>query len=158
MTMASSTTNPVEIVRAISDRLLRLNPNRYITPKVPTRDNGTATLGMVVAGRLRRNKKITNTTSTTDNNNSYCTSLTDSRMVIVRSVSTETFIPGGRELCNWGSSFLIRFTTSITLAPGCRWIFTITAGEMFIQAAWFTFSVSSIASATSDRNTGALLR
>src|SRR5208282_1481998 len=100
MTMASSTTNPVEIVRAINERLLRLKPSRYITPKVPTRDNGTATLGMVVAGKLRRKTKITRTTSTTASNNSYCTSFTDSRMVVVRSVSTETFIAGGRELCN----------------------------------------------------------
>src|SRR5271169_5495724 len=97
MTMASSTTKPVEIVRAIIDRLFRLNPIRYITPNVPTRDNGTATLGIVVAGRLRRNRKITRTTSTTASISSYCTSATDSRMVVVRSVSTDTFIAGGKE-------------------------------------------------------------
>ena len=34
-TMASSTTNPVEMVSAISERLSMLKPARYITPKVP---------------------------------------------------------------------------------------------------------------------------
>ena len=60
MTIASSTTNPVAIVSAISDRLLRLNPARYITAKVPTSDNGTDRLGINVAEGLRRKTKITN--------------------------------------------------------------------------------------------------
>src|SRR3984957_11051834 len=46
ITIASSTTNPVEIVSAINVRLFRLYPARYITPNVPTSDNGTATLGI----------------------------------------------------------------------------------------------------------------
>ena len=62
MTMASSTTKPVEMVSAISDRLSRLKPSRYITASVPTSDSGTDRLGMMVAGRLRRNRKITSTT------------------------------------------------------------------------------------------------
>jgi hypothetical protein len=67
ITMASSTTNPVAIVSAMSDRLLSENPARYMTPNVPTSDNGTAMLGMMVAEALRRKKKMTSTTSTTDN-------------------------------------------------------------------------------------------
>jgi hypothetical protein len=43
--MASSTTNPVEIVNAMSERLSTLKPSRYMTPKVPMSDTGTATLG-----------------------------------------------------------------------------------------------------------------
>ena len=120
MTMASSTTKPVDMVRAIKERLLRLNPSRYMTPKVPTRDNGTATLGMIVADKLRRKRKMTRTTRTTASISSNCTSLTEARMVVVRSVSTETLMEGGKELCSWGRSFLIRSTTSMTLAPGCR--------------------------------------
>ena len=126
--MASSTTKPVEMVRAIRDRLFRLNPSRYMTPKVPTRERGTATLGMIVADRLRRKRKITSTTRATASISSNCTSLTEARMVVVRSVSTETWTAGGRELCSWGSSFLMRSTTSMTLAPGCRWMLRITAG------------------------------
>ena len=39
-TMASSTTKPVEIVSAISERLSMLKPNRYITAKVPISEDG----------------------------------------------------------------------------------------------------------------------
>ena len=67
ITMASSTTNPVEIVSAISVRLFRLYPKRYMTPNVPTIESGTATLGITVAERFRRNKKITITTNATVN-------------------------------------------------------------------------------------------
>ena len=42
-TIASSTTKPVATVSAISDRLFRLKPHRYMTPKVPISDTGTAT-------------------------------------------------------------------------------------------------------------------
>ena len=52
ITIASSTTNPVEIVSAINVRLLRLNPMRYMAPNVPTSDNGTAAAGMI--GRRQR--------------------------------------------------------------------------------------------------------
>ena len=88
MTMASSTTKPVAMVRAIKERLFRLNPRRYMTPKAPTRDKGTATLGITVAARLRKNRKITITTRTTASISSNCTSLTEPRIVVVRSVST----------------------------------------------------------------------
>ncbi len=54
ITMASSTTKPVEMVSAISDRLLSEYPHRYITPKVPIRLSGTATPGMSVARSERR--------------------------------------------------------------------------------------------------------
>src|ERR1700747_3466697 len=95
ITIASSTTKPVEMVSAIKVKLLRLYPSRYITPKVPTRESGTATLGMIVADKVRRNKKITMTTSATVSTKVNCTSLTEARMVAVRSVSTETSIEAG---------------------------------------------------------------
>ena len=60
--MASSTTKPVEIVSAISDRLLRLKPSRYIAANEPMIDTGTATLGTAEARTSRRN---TNTTRMT---------------------------------------------------------------------------------------------
>ena len=56
-TIASSTTNPVQIARAISERLSRLYSKRYITPNVPMMDSGTAILGMIVAQALRKNMK-----------------------------------------------------------------------------------------------------
>src|ERR1700680_3259727 len=44
-TMASSTTNPVQMVSAIKDKLSRLQLQRYITPKWLIRKDGTAPLG-----------------------------------------------------------------------------------------------------------------
>ena len=97
ITIASSTTKPVAIVSAISVRLLMEKPARYITPNVPTSDSGTATLGMIVAGTLRRNTKITITTSATASSSSNCTSRTEARMVTVRSVSRTTSTAAGSE-------------------------------------------------------------
>ena len=39
------------------------SPAAYMTAKVPSSDSGTVTLGMIVAQTLRRNRKITSTTS-----------------------------------------------------------------------------------------------
>ncbi len=63
--MASSTTKPVEIVSAISDRLLRLNPSRYITPNEPMIEVGTATLGIAAARTLRKKANTTRITRKT---------------------------------------------------------------------------------------------
>ena len=63
ITIASSTTKPTAMVKPISERLSRLKPSTYISPKVPSSDIGTVTLGISVARRLRRKMKITMTTS-----------------------------------------------------------------------------------------------
>jgi len=120
-------------------------------------ERGTATLGITVAAKFRRNRKITITTSPMVSISSNCTSSTDARMVTVRSVSVVISTAGGSEALSCGSSCLTRSTTSMMLAPGCRWMFTMTAGVVFIHAAWRTFSAASTTSATSDRCTGALL-
>ena len=91
MTMASSTTKPVAMVSAISERLLRLKPSRYMAASVPTSDSGTLRLGMMVAGMLRRNRKMTSTTRTTASASSNSTSCTEARMVLVRSVRIDDF-------------------------------------------------------------------
>ena len=56
-------------------------------------------------------------------------------MVTVRSVSTSTSTAAGSDACSCGSSALMRSTTSMTLAPGWRWMFRMTAGVVFAQAA-----------------------
>ena len=73
-------------LRPMSDRLSRLKPARYIKAKVPTSAKGTVTLGIMVAERLRRNRKITKTTSAMVNIKVNCTSLTEARIVVVRSL------------------------------------------------------------------------
>ena len=52
-------------------------PSRYIAAKVPTRESGTATLGMMVARKLRKKRKMTITTSPTVSSSSNSTSLTE---------------------------------------------------------------------------------
>ena len=88
ITIASSTTNPVEIVSAMSVKLLRLYPRTNITANVPTSDRGTATLGMTVAVTLRRKRKMMNTTSAIVRRSSCCTPSMLARIVSVRSVRT----------------------------------------------------------------------
>ena len=151
ITIASSTTKPVAMVSAISVRLLMLKPARYMTPKVPTRDNGTAMLGISVPAAVRRKRKITITTSATARSSSNCTSFTDARMVTVRSVSSATSTAAGRDACSCGSRRFTRSATSITFAPGWRCMFRMIAGASFIHAASRTFSASSTMSATSER-------
>ena len=58
----------------------------YMKPLFTT-EIGNAKLGMIVADTLRRNKKITATTSTSVSNSVILTSRTDSSMGMVRSMS-----------------------------------------------------------------------
>ena len=97
MTMASSTTKPTEMVSAISDRLSRLYPAIHIRPQAPSRASGTVTLGMMVAQGLRRNTKITSTTSTMVSRSVACTSSMEARMVVVRSLTIVTSMVCGIE-------------------------------------------------------------
>src|ERR1700691_658608 len=94
-TMASSTTKPDEIVKAISDKLSRLKFNRYITPKVPISDTGTHSAVNEVARALRRNTEITSTTTTTASSSSTSTSSIETLTVTVPSLRTVTSPPAG---------------------------------------------------------------
>ena len=88
-----------------------------------------------MAGRLRRNRKITSTTSTTARVSSNSTSCTEARIVLVRSVRTVTSAAAGSERRSSGSSFLMRSTTWITLAPGWRWMLRMMPGVLLTQPA-----------------------
>ncbi len=126
-----------------------------MTPNVPTMEMGTATLGMMVAVSRRRNRNMTRTTRATVRISVNCASATEARMVVVRSVRVVISIDAGSEALSCGMSRLIRSTTAMMLAPGWRWMFTMTAGLSFIHAACLTFSTPSITSATSTIRTGA---
>ena len=90
---------------------------------VPTIDIGSARLGMSVADRLRRNRKITSTTSASASTSVNCTSWTDSRIDAERS-KQDVELDAGRELraelraaaCGCAS------TTSTVFVPGWRWM------------------------------------
>ena len=154
MTMASSTTKPVEMVSAMSDRLSRLKPSRYMAASVPTSDSGTDRLGIKVAAMLRRNRKMTSTTRATARPSSNSTSATEARMVVVRSVSTRTSRAAGRVDWNCGNRALMPSTTWITFEPGWRCTFRITDGVRSAQAESSVFSAPSSTVPMSDRWTG----
>jgi len=86
---------------------------------VPTSASGTVTLGMTVAQTLRKNRKITATTSAIESISVNCTSCTEARIVTVRSTIVSTLTEGGIAARNAGSAALTRSTVSMTLAPGC---------------------------------------
>src|SRR6202041_1971249 len=114
MTMASSTTNPTAMVRAIKDKLSRLKFSTYIIATVPNSARGTVTPGMMVAQELRRNRKITATTRTMVMHSVTSTSLTEALMVVVRLATVSTLIEGGTEASACGSSAWTRSTASMT--------------------------------------------
>src|ERR1700722_11742158 len=93
-TMASSTTNPVQMASAIHHRLSRLESTRYIPPKEPTSESGTAMLGITVARTVRRNTKTTRITSTIEISSVDSMSLTEARTVSVRSETTASLMAG----------------------------------------------------------------
>ncbi len=120
ITMASSTTKPVPMVSAISDRLSSEKPANHITPKVAISDSGSATPAMTVARMVRRKISTTSTTSTTLSISVNCTSWIEARMVVVRSLTMVRRAAAGMARRRRGSSARTRSTVSITLAPGWR--------------------------------------
>ena len=128
ITMASSTTKPVPIVSAIRERLSRLKPQNHITPKVAISDSGSATPAMMVARTVRRKMNTTAITSPTLRIKVNWTSWIEARMVVVLSCTTVSLAPAGTDRWSRGSSFWIPWTVAITLAPGWRWMSTMTAG------------------------------
>ena len=98
---------------------------------------------------------MTITTSATASISSNCTSDTEARIVVVRSVSSETSTLPGSVSFNCGSSALARLTTSIMLAPGWRCTLRMMAGVVLDHAASLLFSAPSTICATSVRRMGA---
>ena len=94
-TMVSSTTNPLAIVRAMSERLFSEKPARYMTVKVPTSETGTEMAEMAVARKLRKNRKTTRMTSATEMMRVNSTSASELRIVGVRSMTTLTSMASG---------------------------------------------------------------
>ncbi len=89
-----------------------------MTPKVPTRESGTATLGMMVAEIVRKNKKMTSTTSPMVSINSNSTSRTEARMVVVRSVKMVNVHRRRQGRLELRQTLMMRSTTWMMLAPG----------------------------------------
>ena len=92
------------MVSAMSDRLSRLKPRRYIAPNEPMIEVGTATLGIAAARRLRKNANTTRITSTTAMISVFSVSASDWRMVLDRSTATVRLMSPGNEAARRGSS------------------------------------------------------
>ena len=157
-TIASSTTKPVAMVSAMSDRLFRLKPARYITPNVATSETGTATAGIRVARPLRRNRNTTMITSAIAMTRVLSTSRRDARMVLVRSSTSCRSIVLGIEARSSGRSSRTRSVVSMMLAFGCRLMITSTEDLPLAIPALRRSSTESTTSATSERRTAEPLR
>ena len=77
---------------------------------------------MIVADQLRRNRKMTSTTSRSVSSSVNVTSSTDAWIVAERSYSVVTFTDGGISVWNCSSAAFTRFATSTVFVPGWRWI------------------------------------
>ena len=118
ITMASSTTNPTEIVTAIRDRLSSVKPKAHMAAKVPAMDRGTATPAASVGVARRRNTSTTSITRQIVSASVPCMSRREDRMVSVRSLMISTSMAAGIQRLNSGSRARTRSTVSTTLAPG----------------------------------------
>src|ERR1039458_7867889 len=139
------------------ERLSMLKSNRYITAKVPISETGTATVGISVARQLRRNMKTTRITNMTERTRVRSTSLTDARMVVVRSRTTVVLMPWGMDASIDGNSARTRSTVSMIFAPGWRKMETVMEGTPFRYPALRMFDWPAETSATSDSLTAAPL-
>ncbi len=104
ITIASSTTKPVPMVSAISDRLSSEKPAKYITQNVAISDSGSATPAITVALTVRRKMNTTSTTSATASVSVNCTSRIDAWIVSVRSCTTLSLAPTGMMRRSFGNS------------------------------------------------------
>src|SRR5215831_2873687 len=118
MTMASSTTKPTDSVKASRVMLLIEKLNTYIAAQVPMMETGTASAGMIVADIERRNRKMTMMTRQIAMASVTCTSSTESRIEIERSLSTSMRIDGGTAARNCGRRERTASTTATVLASG----------------------------------------
>ncbi len=158
ITIASSTTKPVPMVSAISDRLSSEKPANHITQNVAISESGSATPAMMVARIVRRKTNTTITTSATASTSVNCTSRIEARIVSVRSCTIARLAPTGMMRRSRGSSALMFCTVCTTFAPGWRRMSITTAGLPLCQPETLAFSSPSMTSATSRSITGLLLR
>ena len=91
-----------------------------MTPKVASSDNGTAMLGITVAHKVRKNKKMTRMTRLMVSIIVNCTSWTAARITSDRSEIRSTCTEGGIDSSRCGSIALMVSTTWIVLAPASR--------------------------------------
>ncbi len=95
MTIASSTTSPIASTIDSSVSVLIVKPSTYIRANAPISETGIVTIGINVARRLRRKKKITRTTSRIASPIERNTLKIERSMNTDVSYATTSFMPGG---------------------------------------------------------------
>ena len=157
-TIASSTTKPVEMVSAISERLSRLKPKSHMTPIVPSSETGTATVGMRPARGSRRNAnttRITRTTAIDQRALDIVDRSADGRRTVFNDIELD--VAGDRRFeLRQRRRYAIDRTDDI--GAGLRKTSTSTAGAPFANPKLRRFSTESSTSATSESRTAAPLR
>jgi hypothetical protein len=114
---------------------------------------------MMVAARLRRKQEDHPTTSATVSISSNSTSRHRGADGVVRSVRMVILIAEGSDWLQAAAAvFLMRSTTSMMLAPGWRWMLTMTAGVVVHPRGLLHVLRAVDHVATSDSRTGAPLR
>ena len=130
-----------------------------MTANVPTIDSGTARLGMIVAERLRRNRKITSTTRRDGEQQRelhVVDRLADGHRAVVDDVEADRrpAAAGGTT----GSSLRMASTTSMVLVPGWRCTASTTARSSLNQLATLSVCTPSMTRPSSSSRTGEPLR
>ena len=115
-------------------------------------------LGMIVAQTLRRNRKITITTRPIASISVNSTSLTEARIVCVRSDTTFRWMLGGISARSAGSLAFTPSAVAMTLALGCLNTSSRIDGLPFVQAASSRFCGPDTARPISRMRIGAPLR
>ena len=94
--MASSTTRPIASTSASMVSELTVKPNKAISAKVPIKDTGMVTSGMMEARKVRRKTKITRATSTMASTMVWYTALMERSMKTELSLAISISMPGGK--------------------------------------------------------------
>ncbi len=126
-----------------------------MTAKVPMSDIGSASAGIAVARRFRRNRKITITTRQSARKRVNFTSSTDARTVMERSLSVAISTEGGIWERRSLTTAFTRSATATVLVPGCRWMARTTARWPLNQLARLVSCTLSTTLPRSPRRTGA---
>src|SRR3954469_6055622 len=133
-----------------------------MTANVPTKDMGSAMLGMMVAERFRRNRKMTSTTSMTVSLSVNLTSSTEARIDCERSYKTSTWTDAGISDFIESITARMEFTTLTVFVPGWRkterLMERVAVSGVMSHAAVLSFSTLSTTAPKSLSRTGAPLR
>ncbi|MNI42529.1 hypothetical protein D3C73_968280 [compost metagenome] len=153
-TMASSTTSPIASTMASKVSVLIEKPKKYINAHAPTSDTGMVTMGMMLARRLRRKKKITSTTRTMASPMVWNTESMERSMNTDESYAMFSFMPAGSVSFSRATSWRAAVDSSSGLAVDCRVTPMLMAGLPLKRESMRSLAAPISTLETSRRRTG----